>query len=65
MKLLINGETYHLDVLTLKDVVMYFGLQEGLVVTEIDGTIIDRSKWMDIKVEDGMKIELVHFVGGG
>ncbi|TKD70111.1 sulfur carrier protein ThiS [Pseudalkalibacillus hwajinpoensis] len=65
MNLLINGETYHLDVTTLKEVVTYFGLQEGLVVTEIDGKIIDRSKWLNTKVEDGMTIELVHFVGGG
>ncbi|MFP3359750.1 sulfur carrier protein ThiS [Planococcus sp. SIMBA_143] len=36
-----------------------------MVVTEIDGTIIDRSNWKDINVQDGMKIELVHFVGGG
>lgn len=65
MNLLINGETYLLDVTTLKEVVTYFGLQEGLVVTEIDGKIIDRSKWLNTKVEDGMTIELVHFVGGG
>ncbi|KMM37835.1 sulfur carrier protein ThiS [Guptibacillus hwajinpoensis] len=65
MNLLINGEPYHLEVTTLKEVVSSFGLQEGLVVTEIDGTIIDRSKWANTNVEEGMKIELVHFVGGG
>ena len=65
MNLLINGELYHLEVTTLKEVVSYFGLQEGLVVTEIDGTIIDRSKWTNTNVAEGMKIELVHFVGGG
>lgn len=65
MRLQINGDEHDLDVITLKDVVKHFGLQEGLVVTEVDGTIIDRSNWKDINVQDGMKIELVHFVGGG
>ena len=65
MRLQINGDEHDLDVVTLKDVVNYFGLQEGLVVTEVDGAIINRSNWKDINVQDGMEIELVHFVGGG
>ncbi len=65
MRLQINGDEHDLDVITLKDVVTHFGLQEVLVVTEVDGTIIDRLNWKDINVQDGMKIELVHFVGGG
>ncbi|MCA0171071.1 sulfur carrier protein ThiS [Bacillus sp. RAR_GA_16] len=65
MRLQINGEQHDLDVVTLKDVVNHFGLQEGLVVTEVDEVIIDRSDWKDTKVQDGMNIELVHFVGGG
>jgi sulfur carrier protein len=65
VRLQINGDKHDLDVVTLKDVVNHFGLQEGLVVTEVDGTIIDRSNWNDINVQDGMEIELVHFVGGG
>ncbi|WP_226656942.1 sulfur carrier protein ThiS [Pseudalkalibacillus hwajinpoensis] len=65
MRLQINGEEHDLNVVTLKDVVKHFGLQEGLVVTEVDEVIIDRSDWNDMKVHDGMNIELVHFVGGG
>ena len=65
MRLQINGEEHDLNVVTLKDVVKHFGLQEGLVVTEVDEVIIDRSDWNDTKVHDGMNIELVHFVGGG
>ncbi|MFK3958460.1 sulfur carrier protein ThiS [Guptibacillus hwajinpoensis] len=65
MTLLVNGEQHDLEVATLKEVVTHFGLQEGLVVTEVNGTIIDRSEWSDIEVKEGMKIELVHFVGGG
>ncbi len=65
MKLHINGETYNLDVTTMEDVIEHFQLQSGLVATEVDGTIIDRSKWSETYLNDGVKIELVQFVGGG
>jgi sulfur carrier protein len=65
MKLIINGEEKQLSVQTLEDVVEHFGLQEGFVVTEVDGEIIDRKNWNSKSLVEGMQIELVHFVGGG
>ncbi|WP_347549617.1 sulfur carrier protein ThiS [Pseudalkalibacillus hwajinpoensis] len=65
MTLFINGEPYELNVTNLQEVIAHFELQEGLVVTEVEGNIVDRSQWLETKVSDGMKIELVHFVGGG
>ncbi|RBW70564.1 sulfur carrier protein ThiS [Bacillus taeanensis] len=65
MKLIINGEEKQLSVQTLQDVVEHFGLQEGFVVTEVDGEIIDRNNWNSKSLVEGMQIELVHFVGGG
>ena len=65
MKLKINGEEKELEVKTLAEVVEEFNLQKGLVVTEVNGEVIDREKWEATKVEDGMNIEIVHFVGGG
>ncbi|WP_078428813.1 sulfur carrier protein ThiS [Alkalihalobacterium alkalinitrilicum] len=65
MELYINGETVELEVKTLIDIVKHYGLEKDLVVTEVNGEIVDRSNWEDTMVEPGMKIELVHFVGGG
>lgn len=66
MELIINGKKQSLtNVRTLEDVVAHFHLKKGLVVTEVDGEIIDRTKWATTEVTSGMKIELVHFVGGG
>lgn len=65
MKLQINGQWYELDVGTLADVIEHFNLQSGLVVTELDGAIINRSEWDETELVDDMKIELVQFVGGG
>ncbi|WP_209125363.1 sulfur carrier protein ThiS [Alkalihalobacillus sp. BA299] len=65
MKLYINGEMVELEVKTLVDIVKHYGLEENLVVTEVNGEIVDRSNWDDTAIEPEMKIELVHFVGGG
>lgn len=65
MKLIINGEKVEIEVGTLEEVVKHYGLEKNLVVTELNGEIVDRSEWNVTKLEPGMKIELVHFVGGG
>ncbi|WP_088102453.1 sulfur carrier protein ThiS [Halalkalibacter urbisdiaboli] len=65
MILVINGEEHNLSANSLAEVVAHFNLEEHLVVTEVNGEIIDRDKWEQTEVEPGMKIELVHFVGGG
>ncbi|MBP3951231.1 sulfur carrier protein ThiS [Bacillus suaedae] len=65
MQLIVNGDEHHLVVRTLAEVVAHFELESQLVVTEVNGEIIDRSQWEATEIEDGMKIELVQFVGGG
>ncbi|WP_100374597.1 sulfur carrier protein ThiS [Bacillus sp. FJAT-45037] len=65
MELIINGKEQQVEAETLQEVVIHFNLESHLVVTEVDGVIIDREKWGEMKVTPGMKIELVHFVGGG
>lgn len=62
----INGEEEHFDhVKTLLDVVAHYKLENNLVVAEVDGKVIDRERWSETSIKDGMSIELVHFVGGG
>ncbi|NEU30747.1 sulfur carrier protein ThiS [bacterium LRH843] len=65
MKMFINGEEYSLDVKTLAEVVAHFELESHLVVTEVDGVIIDQTDWEHTAIKEEMKIELVQFVGGG
>lgn len=65
MRLTVNGEETELEVSTLDEVVKAYNLQKGLVVTEVNGQIIDRDQWGNTVLEEGMNIEIVHFVGGG
>jgi sulfur carrier protein len=63
--IVINGEETELDLETLADVVNHFKLDENLVVTEVDGSIIEIEQRTQTKLSEGMKIEIVQFVGGG
>ncbi|NIK70678.1 MULTISPECIES: sulfur carrier protein ThiS [unclassified Paenibacillus] len=65
MLLIVNGETKELEARTIEDVIVLFGLKERPVVVEADGEIIAKEQWPDTEVRPRMKIELVHFVGGG
>ncbi|WP_227934995.1 sulfur carrier protein ThiS [Alkalihalobacillus deserti] len=65
MRLVINGEEHEIEISNLTEVITHFGLDPDLVVTEVDGVIIERRSWEETKLNDGMKIELVQFVGGG
>jgi thiamine biosynthesis protein ThiS len=40
-------------------------LKPGMVVVELNRTILERDSYDRVDVSDGDTIELVHFVGGG
>ena len=65
MELVINGLKQELDVRTIEEVVVHFGLIGKPLVVEADGTILTAEQWGSTMVFAKMKIELVHFVGGG
>lgn len=66
MELIINGEQKLLEqVNTIQDVIERLGLAGKPVVAEADGKVLTAEQWPDTPVRENMRIELVHFVGGG
>lgn len=65
IRLHINGREEELDVRTLEQLVQHYELKAEHVVAEVNGEIVERSEWPSYELEAGMRIELVHFVGGG
>jgi sulfur carrier protein len=64
----INGEEKSFDgdaPGTLLELLEKMGLEPATVVAEIDGAIIERARFGQTAINDGQKIELVRFVGGG
>jgi sulfur carrier protein len=66
MELIINGELQRLEhVNTIHDVIERLGLAGKPVVAEAGGQVLTAEQWADTPVHANMRIELVHFVGGG
>lgn len=66
MELIVNGKSYQLEkVDTIDDVIQHFGLQEKIVVVELNREIVPRERYCQQGVHEGDRIEIVHFVGGG
>ncbi len=49
----------------LTDLLEQFGLPSQRVAIEINGQVIRRARWNETPVNEGDRIEVVHFVGGG
>jgi thiamine biosynthesis protein ThiS len=66
MRLVINGkeQTFN-DSLTLAQLVEQLGMKPDRVAVELNREIASRARWAEIKLNDGDKLEIVHFVGGG
>ena len=66
MHLVINGEDREFaGVTTLASLVEQLGLKSDRLAIELNREIVPRSAWTGTKLEQGDRLEIVHFVGGG
>ncbi|GGD55484.1 sulfur carrier protein ThiS [Paenibacillus nasutitermitis] len=67
MNLHINGENVEVPVtlVFVQDLLLHFGLEEKVVIVELNGNILEKADHQTTRLSDGDRIEIVHFVGGG
>jgi sulfur carrier protein len=68
MKLHINGEERDFDSpapFTLAALVEILGMKADRVAVELNRDIVPRDRWPETRLNDGDRLEVVHFVGGG
>jgi sulfur carrier protein len=69
MKLHINGEEREFAnspaAFTLAALVERLGMKADRVAIELNRDIVPRDRWADILLNEGDRLEIVHFVGGG
>jgi thiamine biosynthesis protein ThiS len=69
MHFVLNGQSREFpglaDPAHLLDLVTDLGLQGDRVAIEHNGNIVPRAEWANTGLEDGDRLEIVHFVGGG
>jgi len=66
MQIILNGEAREFAGLaTVEGLLLELGLEERKVAVERNLEIVSRSVYAQTALEDGDRIEIVHFVGGG
>ena len=67
MQVQINGETRELnhDQIVLAELVRELALVPQRIAVEVNKQIVRRADWEQTSINEGDRIEIVHFVGGG
>ncbi len=66
MRITLNGEPFDLEQpLTIADLLARLAIDSRRVAIEHNLTILRRPAYPDVRVEDGDRVEIVNFVGGG
>ena len=68
MKLQINGEDRDFNdqsIATLAVLIETLGMKPDRVAVELNRDIVPRDRWAQTALNEGDKLEVVHFVGGG
>jgi sulfur carrier protein len=66
MKIVVNGEDREIaDGTTVEELLNSLKIKDKTMATAIDMKVIKQDKWKTRVIQDGEKIEFLHFVGGG
>ena len=66
MRLTVNGEEHDVPAATnLLGLIEHFGLEPRKVAIELNLEIVPRSIYSQTRLDEGDRLEIVHFVGGG
>lgn len=63
----VNGKEVALSApeTTVLDLLEQFNLDAKAVIVELNMEIVEKMKYSETAVQDGDRVEIVHFVGGG
>jgi sulfur carrier protein len=66
LRVYVNGETRDLpEQVSLQRLIELLGFGVQRVAAELNGTVVRHDHWAETLLNEGDKIEIVHFVGGG
>ena len=67
MTVQLNGRIVNLpdEVNTVQDLLRHYQLENRIVIIELNEKIADKSEYTSLRITNGDKVEMIHFVGGG
>ena len=65
-KIQLNGSSYEINIgSNLNELLNKLKLQKNKVAIEVNGEIVEKSKYQNLVLSKNDKVEIVHFIGGG
>ena len=65
-KIQLNGNPYEInDGINLNELLNKLKIQKNKVAIEVNGEIVEKSKYPNLILNKGDKVEIVKFIGGG
>ena len=65
-KIQLNGRPYEINTETnLNQLINKLKIQKTKVAIEVNGSIVEKNKYLKVILNKGDKVEIVHFIGGG
>ena len=65
-KIQLNGTPYKINIGTnLNELLNKLKIQKNKVAIEVNGTIVEKNKYLEHKLNKNDHVEIVHFIGGG
>jgi sulfur carrier protein len=66
MNLVVNGERLEVgNDASVTKLIESLKLSAKRVAVELNGSVVRKAEWPEVVLQDGDKVEIVHFVGGG
>lgn len=66
MKILVNGEEKQFDEsLSVENLIVFLGINGKVMAVAVNSQIVKMDNWRERLLQDGDKIELLQFTGGG
>ncbi len=65
MKLVLNGKEREVAATNAHDLVAELGLPLAAALVEHNGTALLRSEWVETKLQNGDRLEIIRMVAGG
>ncbi len=65
MKIIMNGKEIEVQSQTLRNLVDELGLAPDSLIVEKNRQLVKRESWVETTLQQGDRLELLNFVGGG
>ncbi len=65
IKIFLNGEERFFEKMSIRDLILELGIDVGKIAIEKDLEVVSFDKFDQVMIDEGSRIEIVHFIGGG